>query len=79
MALNAGEVSFLVVIKNRSIVRVEEAEGTIGKVTPLTAEQKQAYSKSSYGCRTVETIYETQQNPCFIMIGDQRIEVPCFG
>jgi hypothetical protein len=78
MALNAGEVAVLVVIKNRSVVRVEAAEGTEGKVSPLTAAEKAAWSHSAYGRRPVETIYETQQNPCFIEIAGFRIEVPCF-
>ena len=77
MALGADEVSFLVVVKNRGIVRVEEAEGTVGQVSNVTAEEKQAYSQSAYGCRPVETIYETQQNPCFIVIGGFKVQVPC--
>ena len=77
MALNTGEVSFLVVVKNRSIVRIEEAEGTAGNVSVLAAADKQAYSQSTYGCRPVETIYETQQNPCFILIGGFKVQVPC--
>lgn len=72
-----GEVAFRVVIKNRRIVRVEEAEGTEGKVEPLSPEQKDAYDKSAYGCRRLETIYETKQNPCFVCLGGFRIEVPC--
>jgi hypothetical protein len=77
MALNSGEVSFLVVIKNRNVERVEEAEGTEGKVSELRAAEKQAWSQSDYGCRPIETIYETKQNPCFICIGGFRIQVPC--
>jgi len=77
MALSAGEVSFLVVVNKRGIVRLEEAPGTEGNVSSITAEQKQAYSQSTYGCRPVETIYETQQNPCFIIIGNFKVQVPC--
>ena len=79
MAVNtgAGEVAFRVVIKDRRIVRIEEAEGTEGKVFPLSAEEKDAWDKSTYGCRPLEMIYETKQNPCFICIDGFRIEVPC--
>jgi hypothetical protein len=80
MALNAGEVACLLVIKNRRIIRVEEAEGTEGNVAPLTDEQKQIYSQSSYGCRRVATILETDTqspNSCFIIIGGFKVKVPC--
>ena len=73
----AGEVGILLVIKNRSIVRVEEAAGTEGQVSALEAEEKQTYSRSPYGCRKVNTIYETQQNPCFMIIGGFKVKVPC--
>ena len=80
MALNTGEVACLLVIKNRRIIRVEEAEGTENKVTPVADEQKQIYSQSTYGCRPVETIYETDTqspNSCFIIIGGFKVQVPC--
>ena len=73
--LNPGEVAITLVIRARQIVRVEDAGGT--KVTELSPELKQAYSQSDYGCRPVETIYETRQNPCFMIIGNMRIEIPC--
>jgi hypothetical protein len=77
--LEAGEVGILLVIKNRRVIRVEGAPGTDGKgdVTELTEEWKRTYSQSPYGCRPVETIYETQQNPCFMCIGGFQVKVPC--
>lgn len=85
MAVNtaAGEVAILLVIKNRRIFRVEGAEGTngAGDVTPMTDAEKQAYFKSSYGCKPIETIYETEQTQspteCFMIIGNTRIKIPC--
>lgn len=76
----AGEVSVLLIIKNREIVRVEQAPGTEGKVTPYTAEEKLRFSQSPYGCRPIETIYDhdTQgPNTCYIIIDGYKIEVPC--
>ena len=72
-----GEVAFRVVIRNRRFVRVEEVEGTEGKVLALTDDQKDAYDKSTYGCRPLATMYETKQNPCFVCLGGFKIEVPC--
>ena len=82
MAVNtgAGEVAVLIVIKNRSIVRVEEAGGTEGAVSEISAAEKQAYSRSQYGCRPVETIYEHDTlgpNTCFMIIGGFKVKVPC--
>jgi hypothetical protein len=84
MAVNtgAGEVGILLVIKKRRVIRVEGAQGTDkpGDVTELTEEWKQAYSQSPYGCRRVETIYETDTqspNSCFMCIGGFRVKVPC--
>lgn len=78
--LGAGEVSVLLVIKDRTIVRVEEAPGTEKKVTPFTPEERRKFSQSAYGCRPIETIYDhdTQgPNTCYIIIDGYKIEVPC--
>jgi hypothetical protein len=85
MAVNtgAGEVGILLVIKNRRVIRVEGAQGTDGPgdVTDLTEQWKQDYSQSVYGCRPVETIYETKQtqspDECFMIIAGKRIKIPC--
>lgn len=79
----AGEVRVTLVIKDRVIIGVEEAEVTngFGKVGELSDAEKQRWARSSYGCRPIETIYETQQTQspteCFIMIGKFKIKVPC--
>jgi hypothetical protein len=78
----AGEVGILLVIKERRIVRVEAGAGIAsGDISDFTEEWKKAYSQSAYGCRLVETIYETKQtqspDECFITIGGKRIKIPC--
>lgn len=78
--LSAGEVSVLLVIRNNTIVRIEEAPGTYGKATTFTADEKERFSKSPYGLRPIETIYhhDTQgPNTCYIIIDGIKIEVPC--
>lgn len=58
-----------------------EASGKDVEVSVLTPDERELYSKSSYGLKPVDTLYETQitqsATKCFMVIGGFKVRVPC--
>jgi hypothetical protein len=75
-----GDVEIKLVIREKTIVGVE-AVGSDVEVTPLTPEERKQYEDSSYGLRTVDTLFETEitqsAKKCFMVIGGFKVRVPC--
>jgi hypothetical protein len=62
---------------NTATRRIETVSSPEGRATACTDAEKTQFGESKHGLNQVESIFETQQNPCYVVIGATKVEVPC--